>query len=480
MARLPESAVRVVSPEQARRLAAVHLDLEVSPDVYGVVARRLDEILTAAAAVIVRRRGRWTIAADSSAERPLAATDTFARQLDRLSAHPLTVEAVAIACEQPDWTLASFRANASPIVLALRGDWTLSSPTLVATARNLALALGAHASRARARLQLTTHRFARQLAGVKGRQEAAELIVSRAAAAVSARIATLALPDIEGQLSIVATYGYPLALVEHLKIDSGVGVIGSVFQSGTVLHVDRAERIQRSPRPRYRTGSFIAFPIRAGRDVVGVFCATDRHDEQPFTRDDVSAIRALMAPAALALARDRALQQAEVYAHAATLDALTGAFNRRYFQVRLEEELERSRRHKIPLALLMVDVDDFKSINDSFGHLAGDTVLRDIAEILRRSIRVFDICARFGGEEFAIIMPGSGADSASKIAERIRERIEAYRPSDAQLRDLRVTASVGLAVSTMEIHAYDLVAGADQALYVAKRGGKNRIGVFDF
>ncbi|HEY2849198.1 MAG TPA: GGDEF domain-containing protein, partial [Gemmatimonadaceae bacterium] len=166
---------------------------------------------------------------------------------------------------------------------------------------------------------------------------------------------------------------------------------------------------------------------------------------------------------------------AEAYAHAAAVDTVTGVFNRRYFQVRLDEELQRSRRHQIPLALLLIDVDDFKHVNDSHGHLAGDTVLRDIGEILRHSVRIFDVCARFGGEEFVIIMPGSSSDNARRIAERIREHIEAYRPSDRVLGALRVTVSIGLAVSSSGSTASQLLERADRALYSAKHAGKNCI-----
>jgi diguanylate cyclase (GGDEF)-like protein len=189
----------------------------------------------------------------------------------------------------------------------------------------------------------------------------------------------------------------------------------------------------------------------------------------------VSTLRGLAAPAALALARERALLQAEAYAHAAAVDPLSGAFNRRHFHVRLEEELQRSRRHEIQLALLMIDIDNFKSVNDSFGHLAGDTVIKGIADILRRSVRVFDVCARFGGEEFVIIMPGSGTASAMNVAQRIRERIESFRPSDRTLEGLAITASVGLAVSSPGMSGREIIARADQALYLAKRAGKNRV-----
>jgi diguanylate cyclase (GGDEF)-like protein len=228
-------------------------------------------------------------------------------------------------------------------------------------------------------------------------------------------------------------------------------------------------------RPRYRTNSFVAVPVRAGQRILGVISATDREDESPFTREDVSSLRALAAPVALALSREMAVSEAEQYAHAAAIDPLSGLFNRRYLHVRLEEELERARRHQIPLALLMIDLDDFKMVNDKFGHLAGDAVIKEAAVILRRTVRMFDVCTRYGGEEFAILMPNSGAQSAATVAERIRRRIESHRFTEPALAALSVTASIGLAVSTAQLLPRDLIERADQALYQAKTLGKNRV-----
>jgi diguanylate cyclase (GGDEF)-like protein len=316
-----------------------------------------------------------------------------------------------------------------------------------------------------------------RLAQVSGLLAVSDTIVRYAADAVEARLSALAVTQAgdPGQASIVATFGYPRALVEHVRIEPGTGVIGTVLRSRKPLHATTADRLNGTRRPRYRTSSFVAVPILGAREVLGAICVTDRRGDRAFTRREVAALRMFAAGAALALERERAHDSAEAYAHAATVDPVTGVFNRRYFQVRLDEELQRSHRHQIPLALLMIDVDDFKRVNDSHGHLAGDAILRDVGDILRRSVRVFDVCARFGGDEFVIIMPGSSSENALRIAERIRERIEHYRPSDGVLAVTRVTVSVGLAVSSADATVGQLLERADQALYEAKRAGKNCI-----
>jgi diguanylate cyclase (GGDEF)-like protein len=176
----------------------------------------------------------------------------------------------------------------------------------------------------------------------------------------------------------------------------------------------------------------------------------------------------------LALERERAKRRADAFAQAAIIDPVSGLFNRRYFHERLEDELHRAQRQKTPVALMMIDIDDFKAVNDQFGHLAGDEVIRSVSDILRRSVRRFDLCARFGGEEFAIVMPGSGPEHSATVAERIRQRIEEFRLEEPALVSLRVTVSIGLSVS-YELSPRELIERADRALYAAKRAGKNRV-----
>jgi diguanylate cyclase (GGDEF)-like protein len=148
-------------------------------------------------------------------------------------------------------------------------------------------------------------------------------------------------------------------------------------------------------------------------------------------------------------------------------------FNRRYLHTRLEAELERSRRSGMPVALLMLDVDTFKGINDQLGHQSGDAVLRKVSEIIRRSVRASDVCTRYGGDEFSIIVP-ENALSAAQTAERIRHRVEAFRWDSLGIpQTLHVTVSIGACVGEIGEGSDAIIGRADQNLYQAKARGRN-------
>jgi diguanylate cyclase (GGDEF)-like protein len=477
-------AAPTLSAEQLQSLIEAHLELDLEGGAGTDATRFLSptshaaRILGAAVAIITMRKRGWSLQAHSSSEprfeHRLEAAGAFTALVDSSSPGRARLWTDA---DGRLWTLVAIDWH-PPAIVAIHGDWMVSSDRLLLWSRVLAAFWRAGVGAARARSRLSVHRLARTLARASGLPEVCNAIVRSMAWAVKARLAALAVPTPpDNHLVVMATHGYSLDLVKHLHITPGSGVIGSVFESGRTFHGSpRQDGANSKRRPRYRTDSFIATPIRSGSDVTGVICVTDRIDDQAFTHEDASALRALAAPAALALARETALVQMRQFAHGAAVDPLSGCFNRRHFHARLDEELQRSRRDRLTLALMMIDIDDFKSVNDSFGHVVGDTVIKDVAEILRRSVRGFDVCSRFGGEEFAVLMPASTVESASKVAGRIRERIEAYRP--AGLSGVRVTASVGLSVSSAATSASDLLARSDDALYAAKREGKNRLRIF--
>lgn len=435
----------------------------------------IGRVLETKVAVAGKHNGAWVVAVESAEQPSLAhLANGGAQSFDRTGA------ALGLGVDlwrngEHDWTIVGLvAAPGSPVVLLLEGDWTGSSSDLVRLARDLS---GTTRGRAPWALDAAARRLTRTLADTTGLAAVGETVLHFVVQAVPSRIASLAVATADGELSIVATHGYPHALVEHLRIAPGAGVIGGVYQTRVPLLVSDVNAISGLDRhrSRYRTNSFAAIPITAGNETLGVVSLTDRIGAGPYTQEDIAAITVLMAPVALALGRERVLREAQAYAQAAVIDPVSGLFNRRYFQARLEEELHRAIRQLTSVGLLMVDLDGFKSINDRFGHVAGDMVIRDISEILRRSVRIFDVCTRFGGEEFAVMMPGGTAESAGAIAERIRQRVEDYQRNEPDLANLHVTASIGVAVSPPGVTARDLIERADRALYHAKRAGKNRV-----
>lgn len=159
----------------------------------------------------------------------------------------------------------------------------------------------------------------------------------------------------------------------------------------------------------------------------------------------------------------------------AITDSLTGLYVRRYFYERLSEELMRSKRHGFNLALLMIDIDDFKRCNDTYGHLVGDAVLKEMARIISENVREIDIVARYGGEEMSIVLPETAAEKAFVAAERLRKRIDenVFKAYDEKLN---LTVSIGVAIYPQDGADIDsIIEKSDQALYAAKKSGKNLV-----
>jgi diguanylate cyclase (GGDEF)-like protein len=176
-----------------------------------------------------------------------------------------------------------------------------------------------------------------------------------------------------------------------------------------------------------------------------------------------------------------ACRNAETYErveHAARTDALTGLLNHGAMHVRLREEIARARRDGTPLSCAIVDLDDFKQINDVLGHLAGDDVLRRVAVALGQQLRPYDQVARYGGDEFVLLLPGSDAGAARQICERVREAVARHMAQDAD-PSAASSCSIGIAQWRDPLASDALLELADRALLSAKRSGKGRVAVAD-
>jgi len=228
------------------------------------------------------------------------------------------------------------------------------------------------------------------------------------------------------------------------------------------------------------TLSVVALPFCMREEQTGVLYLRSVLGETALTAESAEFADSVItaAVAALEKAHDFATVAAERerLEELAATDALTGCYNRRALIDVLERELDRARRYNLVLALLMVDLDHFKSVNDTRGHLVGDTVLRQLGELLGREVRSVDAVARYGGEEFVIVLPETAAHGAMIFAERMRQRIQQYPFGDAA-QPLRVTVSIGVASfpDSKATTPETFLALADSALYRAKADGRNLV-----
>jgi diguanylate cyclase (GGDEF)-like protein len=215
--------------------------------------------------------------------------------------------------------------------------------------------------------------------------------------------------------------------------------------------------------------SLLAVPIQTKEQVLGAFVSLSTGTKS-FTNDDVSTASALADFTAMAL--ENAGLFAELQRSAIT-DSLTGAYNTRFFDEVLERETARADRYTTPLSLLMIDIDTFKLVNDTFGHVVGNKVLTQVADTLKTTVRNTDFVFRCGGDEFGVVLPGTNLEGAMHVAEKILQRVEAAAILNTMGKSGSVTVSIGLSEYHRGSHFETLVAEADQALYASKRSSKN-------
>lgn len=227
--------------------------------------------------------------------------------------------------------------------------------------------------------------------------------------------------------------------------------------------------------------SVMALPFPIDGDSMGVFLLRRTSEEPKFDAADVEFASTVVRSGVAAIQRTHAIETAradndrlEALAHT---DPLTQLVNRRALTIRLVTEMERVRRYNAPLSMLLIDLDHFKLINDTYGHLAGDDVLAAVATLLQRAVRSVDMVARYGGEEFVVVLPETERQGAMAFADRIREKVAAFEFCIGEAEKIHITTSIGVAAypSPQLDSVEDLFRAADIALYRAKGNGRNLV-----
>jgi diguanylate cyclase (GGDEF)-like protein len=299
----------------------------------------------------------------------------------------------------------------------------------------------------------------------------ADALVERAATWIPAPCWAVVSADLSGQMSVLAERG--------LMPDMGpaiYAIAGWVMQRGdefVTADLRQDDRIKDQS-----VASVVAFPLSCRGRRVGAIIGLDR---EPSSRAPTlvasvqRAVRVLLEPASVALDNALLLKRAEALS---VTDDLTHLYNSRYLNLVLRRETKRASRSGRPLSLLFIDLDGFKSINDAHGHLFGSRALVEAAAVIRGSARETDVVARFGGDEFAVVLPDTGGEGAYSVGERVRERIAAHRFLAGDGLDIHLTVSVGVAtLPDAAASAEELVQAADKAMYRVKDSGKNGIQV---
>ena len=222
-----------------------------------------------------------------------------------------------------------------------------------------------------------------------------------------------------------------------------------------------------------------SMPLYYSRDMVGFLNIGKKVDRSKYAKEDIDILNAFGRQLGICL------DNAKLYTRSIE-DDLTRLYRYNYFHMRVEEEIARSARYKRPFSLLMIDVDDFKNINDCFGHQVGNEALRRVARIMKSSLRKVDIAARYGGEEFGVLLPETEKEKAYIAAERIRKSVEDEFAKPDSIKEIikkcpsnkapfKITISIGISAYRTDIEKEMLIKEADQALYKAKNEGKNRV-----
>jgi diguanylate cyclase (GGDEF)-like protein len=319
----------------------------------------------------------------------------------------------------------------------------------------------------------------------ESRRDLYNSILEMAADLVNASSGSLMLVDESGKnLRIESVLGMNLQLAKSISGRVGRGIAGKVAETGQPLlvrDIEQDTRVRIRNRSRFTTKSFISIPLVVKGAVIGVLNLSDKGGSGVFTDEDLELLLSMARHACVVLERSESSEKAAQLEEVAVTDPLTGLFNRRFLEQRLEEEVSRGERQKVEFSILLVDLDNFKVYNELCGHAAGDVVLKKTARLLKNSARQMDIVTRFGGERFCVILPATPKRESVSVAERFRREVErAGFTHEENLPLGRLTVSIGIATFPENGRDVESLTGsADVGLHRAKLAGRNRVMHFD-
>ncbi|MBU0468963.1 MAG: sensor domain-containing diguanylate cyclase [Candidatus Omnitrophica bacterium] len=266
--------------------------------------------------------------------------------------------------------------------------------------------------------------------------------------------------------------------IKDLKIPlkDNDNLLSNAYHDGSPTHITPDKISQYSDDiflKHFHTNELVIVPLKAKDKVNGIIIADNIYTQKVISEEDLKMFIMLANQAGLAIENSRLY---EIVMHKSHTDSLTSLWNHGFFQDKLTEEIEKSKENKKPLTLLIMDLDNFKILNDSCGHQNGDIILKEVSNLLKDSSREIDYVCRYGGEEFSIILTQTNKEVGYSIAERIRQKIEQHAfPAFSLYHEQKVTVSIGLATFPDDAeNNNDLISQADRAMYKAKFSGKNQ------
>lgn len=324
--------------------------------------------------------------------------------------------------------------------------------------------------------RLLIEKFTSQISRITELDKLLEKMMDIFLQAAEATKGSIMLLNDKGSLEIKTAVGLSERAIKEVCPELGEGIAGKVALTGEAILIKDTgkELLYRDfvidPLKRRPREMFLCLPLIFKSRAIGVVNLQTKLGNKRFLREDQTLFTILANQAAIAIAN------VQLYDSAIT-DGLTGLYVQKYFRLGLTQEMRRTKRYHCTFSLLLLDIDYFKKINDTYGHQIGDAVLRELARLLKSSVRVNDVCARYGGEEFAVILLENSPENNFYIGERLRKKIGNYLFSE---KKLRLTVSIGMVSYQGEnnLNSEDLIKSADLALYQSKNNGRNQVTIY--